>query len=222
MSELPSVALPGCGRQLTYHSSLVALALPTPAVFRYNGLVSGEMSGKNAWVIYHPAWSKSRGAAGLAAAFLSLGSNLGDRESNIRRALDLLARRNVCIVRVSSMYETEPVGFTDQPDFINAVAEVDTDLSPPELLHTVLGVEREMGRVRNLRWGPRVIDIDILLYDELRVDTEELTIPHPRMMERAFVLAPLAETAPDLVLPDGRTASQALQILGDQGVRRMA
>lgn len=159
----------------------------------------------------------------MAAVYLSFGSNLGDRESSIRKALDSLAAGgHIRVVRVSSMYETAPVGFTDQPDFINAVALVETDLSPLDLLRTILDLEREMGRVRNLRWGPRVIDIDILLYDESQVDSEELTIPHPRMMERAFVLAPLAEIAPDLVLPNGRTASQALASLGDQGVRKMA
>ena len=158
----------------------------------------------------------------MAAVFLSLGSNLGDRESNIGKALDLLARdHHIRVERVSSMYETKPVGFTDQPDFINAVALVDTDLSAADLLHAILDVEQEMGRERNLRWSPRVIDIDILTYDGLRIDTEELTIPHPRMMERAFVLAPLAEIAPDLVLPDGRTPGEALISLTSQDVRKV-
>lgn len=158
----------------------------------------------------------------MAAVFLSLGSNLGDREASIRKALDLIARLpDTHMERVSSFYETEPVGYTEQPDFINAVALIETSLSPADLLHELLGVEKEMGRVRNMRWGPRVIDIDTLLYDHAAIDTAELTIPHPRMTERAFVLAPLAEIAPDIILPDGRTPGDALAAIGDQGVHRM-
>ena len=153
----------------------------------------------------------------MAAVFLSLGSNLGDREANIRKALDLIAIiPDTHIIRVSSLYETEPVGFTDQPDFINAAVLIETGLSPDDLLHALLNAEKEMGRVRNLRWGPRVIDIDILMHDALTISSDDITLPHPRMMERAFVMAPLAEIAPDLVLPDGRTPCEVLKTLENE------
>lgn len=157
----------------------------------------------------------------MAAAYLSLGSNLGDRETNIRKALELLAA-HARLIRVSSLYETAPIGVTDQNDFINAVALIETDLEPKSLLHTVLEIENEIGRLRNFHWGPRVIDIDVLLYDGAAVNTPELTIPHPEMMNRAFVLIPLAEIAPDLELPGGLTPSRALEKLEGQGVRKLA
>ncbi|MHB0912563.1 MAG: 2-amino-4-hydroxy-6-hydroxymethyldihydropteridine diphosphokinase [Armatimonadota bacterium] len=148
--------------------------------------------------------------------FLGLGSNLGDRAENIREAVDRLgALPGVRVVRVSSLYETAPVGLTDQPDFINAAVEVETDLPPCRLLDAILEIERSMGRVRDVRWGPRVVDIDILIYDEVECATPELTLPHPRMMERAFVMAPLAEIAPELVLPDGRKPAEVLAELGE-------
>ena len=159
----------------------------------------------------------------MASVFLSLGSNLGDREANIREALDWLARRpGIALKRVSSFYETAPIGFADQPDFINAAALIETDLDPAALLHTVVAIESDMGRVRNFQWGPRVMDIDILLCDRAVINTPELTIPHPRMMERAFVMAPLAEIAPDLELPDGRKPQEILEGLKDQRVRKLA
>ena len=157
----------------------------------------------------------------LAAVYLSLGSNLGDREANIRTALDLLAA-GVRLIRVSSLHETAPIGVTDQKDFVNAVALIETDLDPKSLLDAIKGIEQTMGRVRNFHWGPRVIDIDILLYDNAVINTPELTIPHPRMMERAFVLIPLAEIAPDLELPGGVKVSEALEKLSEQGVRKLA
>lgn len=173
--------------------------------------------------IYHLGAVKSRGVNELALAFLGLGSNLGDRKSNIREALDRLSRNSdIRVKRVSSLYETAPVGVLDQPDFVNAVAAVETNLEPLELLRAVLDVEASMGRVRNSRWGPRVIDIDVLLYDNVRMCTSELTIPHPRMMERAFVIAPLAEIAPDLDLPDGRKPGDVLSDLLDQRVTKMS
>lgn len=159
----------------------------------------------------------------MSAAYLSLGSNLGDREANIRKALDLLAvNSDIRLLKASSLYETAPVGKTDQEDFINAVALIETDREPASLLQTILGIERETGRVRNFRWGPRVIDIDILLYDGAMINAPELTIPHPEMMNRAFVLTPLAEIAPDLELPGGLRPSEALEQLEDQGVRKLA
>jgi 2-amino-4-hydroxy-6-hydroxymethyldihydropteridine diphosphokinase len=157
--------------------------------------------------------------SGWVRAYLGLGSNLGDRSENLRRAVALLgARDGVAVVRTSSVYETAPVG-PSQPDFLNAVAEVDTTLSPRDLLEACLGVEEEMGRVRRERWGPRVIDVDLLLYGDERVDEPDLVVPHPRMHERAFVLVPLAELAPDVVLPDGRTIGEAARAGGEDLTR---
>jgi 2-amino-4-hydroxy-6-hydroxymethyldihydropteridine diphosphokinase len=137
-------------------------------------------------------------------AYLGLGSNLGDRLANLQMAVDLLAANpGLRIARSSRVYETDPVGGPDQPDYLNAVILAETTLPPSELLETCLDVERRLGRVRAERWGPRVIDIDVLMYDEIDVDEPNLTIPHPRMSERAFVLVPLTELEPDPVLPNG-------------------
>ena len=142
-------------------------------------------------------------------AYVGIGANIGDRAANVAEALrELGAQPTIEVVRVSSLYETAPVGRTDQPDFLNAVAAVRTALSSSDLLLALLSVENQMGRVRNLRWGPRVIDLDLLLYGNTQVHTPGLTIPHPRLRERDFVLVPLAEIAPELLLPeDGRSVS---------------
>ncbi|HLB62975.1 MAG TPA: 2-amino-4-hydroxy-6-hydroxymethyldihydropteridine diphosphokinase [Actinomycetota bacterium] len=141
----------------------------------------------------------------MARAFLGLGSNVGDRLTNLQRAVDLLAGRvDIDIRRSSRVYETDPVGGSAQPDYLNAVVEVETTLSPRELLEACLEVEVELGRTREERWGPRTIDVDVLTYDGDRVDEPDLTIPHPRMHERAFVLVPLLELVVDPVLPGGR------------------
>jgi 2-amino-4-hydroxy-6-hydroxymethyldihydropteridine diphosphokinase len=138
-------------------------------------------------------------------AYLGLGSNLGDRLANLQRAVDLLAdRTGVELLRSSRVYETEPVG-PPQPDYLNAVVEVRTELEPRELLDACLGVEAELGRVRDERWGPRTIDVDILVYDEREIDEPDLVVPHPRMHERGFVLVPLRELEPDPMLPGGRS-----------------
>lgn len=136
----------------------------------------------------------------MTAVYLGLGTNLGNRRVNLKRALELLAEK-VKVVKVSSVYETEPVGFLSQPRFLNAVCEVDTDLAPPELLHFVRGIEMKLGRRQSFRNAPREIDIDILLYGDIVMDTPELSVPHPRMTERAFVLVPLAEIAPEAFHP---------------------
>jgi len=150
----------------------------------------------------------------MPTAFLGLGSNIGDRKANLARAVAMLAAHpQIEVVDVSSIHETEPVGYTKQPDFLNAVARVETTLRPRELLDVILAIEAEMGRERTIRWGPRVIDIDILLFDGEQVDEPGLQIPHPRMMEREFVLRPLAEIAPNLVLPNGCTAAEAAAAL---------
>ena len=136
--------------------------------------------------------------------YLGLGANLGARARNLAAALSLLARsRGLTLRRVSSVYLTSPVGLTDQPDFLNLVAFFHARLSPAELLATALSVERRLGRVRTVRWGPRAVDVDILLIGDLRISDPELTVPHPRLRERQFVLTPLAEIAPDLELPGG-------------------
>jgi len=158
----------------------------------------------------------------LATAYLSLGSNLGDRGANIRAALQRLAAQSgIQIVAVSSMYLTEPTDFTDQPDFVNAVVQIETTLSPQEVLEVAKGIERQMGRLETRKWGPRIIDVDILLFDDLIVDMPDLKIPHPRMMRRAFVIIPLAEIAPQLMLPDGRKPGEVVAELKHQRVCRL-
>ena len=134
-------------------------------------------------------------------AYVALGSNLGDKEANLRRALDLLIERGVEIVKTSTFISTEPYGVTDQPQFLNGVCEVRTSLVPLALLHTLLEIEQEMGRVRLRHWGERNIDLDLLLYEDVVLDTPELKLPHPDMQNRDFVLLPLAEIAPKLVHP---------------------
>jgi 2-amino-4-hydroxy-6-hydroxymethyldihydropteridine diphosphokinase len=138
-------------------------------------------------------------------AYLGLGANLGDRLGNLQRAVDLLGQQQgVTVVRCSRVYETDPIGGPPQPPFLNAVLEIATELSPHELLSACKGIENALGRVRVVRWGPRPIDIDILTYDETTIDEADLQVPHPRMHERGFVLAPLAELTDDPPLPGGR------------------
>jgi len=128
-------------------------------------------------------------------AYVGLGSNLGDREGNLRRALELMGQAGVRVAAVSRFMESEPYGVTDQPKFINAVARVETVLEPLALLDTLLAIENTMGRVRRRHWGERNIDLDLLLYDEVEMRTEKLTLPHPDMQNRDFVLIPLAEVS---------------------------
>jgi 2-amino-4-hydroxy-6-hydroxymethyldihydropteridine diphosphokinase len=130
-------------------------------------------------------------------AYIGLGANLGDREESIRSAAKLLGAS-----RISTIRETEPWGYEDQPRFLNAVVELETDLSPRELLDRLLDVERELGRTREgPRFGPRTIDLDLLVFGDLQLDEPGLTVPHPRLHERLFVLEPLAELAPSLDVP---------------------
>ena len=142
-----------------------------------------------------------------ARAYIGLGSNLGDREATLREALDRLgAGEGIAVVAVSSFRETDPVGVLDQPRFLNAAAALETSLAPRELLERLLAVERALGRDRaqEERWGPRTLDLDLLLYGDEEVDEPGLTVPHPRLAERAFVLEPLLELDPGLRLPGGR------------------
>ena len=140
-------------------------------------------------------------------AYIGLGSNLGDRQAMIAGALERLRPR-----RVSAVIETDPVGRTDQPRFLNAVAELETSLDPDALLRRLLELEGELGRVRAERWGPRTIDLDLLLYEDRRVDSETLSVPHPELHRRRFVLQGLAELCPDRTVPGlGRTVRELLE-----------
>ena len=137
----------------------------------------------------------------MSRAYVALGSNLGDREENLRTALKHLQENGVEVIKTSTFIETEPYGVTDQPGFINAVCQVETELAPLELLRLLLSIEQEMGRVRLRRWGERNIDLDLLLYEDAVLESEELTLPHPDMQNRDFVLIPLAEIAGEVVHP---------------------
>jgi len=141
--------------------------------------------------------------------WLGLGSNLGPRAGYLAEALLRLARRDVKLARLSSVYETAPVGITDQPDFLNMVTEVVAEVAPSEMVRLALEVEAELGRRRERPGGPRNIDVDVLMGEGVRTDYPQATVPHPRMMERQFVLVPLAEIGPRLLLPDGRQAREA-------------
>jgi 2-amino-4-hydroxy-6-hydroxymethyldihydropteridine diphosphokinase len=136
----------------------------------------------------------------MSIVYLGLGSNLGNRARNIYGALRLLGS-SVALGEVSRLYETEPVGLALQPWFLNLACRAKTDLQPLQLLVVAKGIERRMGRKEGVRFGPRVVDVDLLLYDHLVLETDELQIPHPRLHERGFVLIPLRELAPDLVHP---------------------
>src|SRR5690242_19859511 len=140
--------------------------------------------------------------------YLSLGSNLGDRAANVRAAIAALPSAGALVVRVSSLYETEPVDYLDQPWFLNCAVEAETALSPLNLLHALRGIEARIGSQKEFAKGPRLLDMDILLYGDETIESPELQIPHPRMLQRNFVLAPLAEIAPALKHP-GWTANVA-------------
>ena len=158
----------------------------------------------------------------MKRVYLSLGSNLGDREANLRAAIAQLGTPGVRILRVSSLYETEPMEVRDQPWFLNLVVEAETGLFPKQLLARIRKIDLALGRKRVRPKGPRTIDIDILLYGESIIDTAELTVPHPRMAERRFVLEPLAELAPDLRHPvSRRSMSELLAATAGQLVKRL-
>jgi 2-amino-4-hydroxy-6-hydroxymethyldihydropteridine diphosphokinase len=137
----------------------------------------------------------------VAIVHIGIGSNLGERRENCQKALELLKGKGVTIRKLSSFYETEPWGVTDQPSFLNAAVELETTLPPDKLLFILKDIEKTMGRVKTIQWGPRIIDLDILFYDDEIIDTDLLKIPHPLLHERDFVLAPLVEICPDKVHP---------------------
>ncbi|MCK4362750.1 MAG: 2-amino-4-hydroxy-6-hydroxymethyldihydropteridine diphosphokinase [Dehalococcoidia bacterium] len=155
--------------------------------------------------------------------YLGLGSNLGDRQANLARALKLLGER-LHIELVSSLYETEPVGYAEQPLFLNAVCRAQTELGPLQLLSLVKGIEASLGRVPSFPNAPRPIDLDIILYGDLVMETPELTIPHPRLEDRAFVLIPLLEVGPDLRHPVSgeHIKDLAARVGGRKGVRKIS
>jgi 2-amino-4-hydroxy-6-hydroxymethyldihydropteridine diphosphokinase len=156
-------------------------------------------------------------------AYLALGSNMGNREENLRQAIRTLhARDGIRVIAVSPIYETDPVGYVDQEAFFNMACAVETELPPESLLREVLAVEQELGRVRTIRWGPRTIDIDVLLYGDIRFSGADLQIPHPAMTERAFVLVPLRDIWEGGSLPVfNRTIEYFLEQTEDyEGVRK--
>jgi 2-amino-4-hydroxy-6-hydroxymethyldihydropteridine diphosphokinase len=159
--------------------------------------------------------------SGRSKVYLSLGGNLGDPAKSIGAALRMLdAADGISVVAVSSLYRTPPWGKTDQPDFLNAAAELSTPLAPRALLDACLEAERRLKRVREERWGPRLIDIDILTFGGRTVHEAGLEVPHPRMTERAFVLAPLAEIAPGFVIA-GHTVAERLAAIDAAGIEKL-
>jgi 2-amino-4-hydroxy-6-hydroxymethyldihydropteridine diphosphokinase len=148
----------------------------------------------------------------MTKVFLGLGSNLGDREKNIKEAVRQLQESGIAEdISISSIYETEPEGIKDQPLFLNAILKIETDLSPRDLLNMLQAIERHLGRKKVRKWGPRIIDLDILLYGDLVMREEDLEIPHPLLAKRLFVLDPLAEIAPETVHPRLKMTVSALR-----------
>lgn len=154
----------------------------------------------------------------MTEAVIGLGSNVGNRSRALADAVAAL-RELGTVAAVSSVYETAPIGGPDQPDYLNMVAVVDTDLRPRALLDEMLAIEREAGRERRERWGPRLLDLDLLLYGQKHVDEPGLRVPHPHLTERRFVLEPLLEVRPEAALPDGRPLAPFLATVADQEVR---
>lgn len=156
-------------------------------------------------------------------AYVALGSNLQNPLHQVQQGFELLTQLpQTQLITRSSLYRTAPVGYDNQPDFINAVAEVCTDLTPLELLHALLSTEASQGRERPFPNAPRVLDLDLLLYEDVALQTAELTLPHPRMHERAFVMLPLAEIAPDFVLQDKSRVIDLAKTLSAEGVEKLA
>lgn len=159
----------------------------------------------------------------LHRAYIALGSNLAQPEAQVNQAFEALARLpDTRLLTRSSLYRSAPVGYADQPDFINAVARIETRLAPHDLLQSLLGIEQEFGRVREFRNAPRTLDLDLLLYDDIQFHEPGLTLPHPRMHERAFVLLPLVEIDPHCMITGRGLASDWLAKCDDQSITRVA
>jgi 2-amino-4-hydroxy-6-hydroxymethyldihydropteridine diphosphokinase len=153
----------------------------------------------------------------MSIAFICIGSNLGRREENCLRAIELLKEEGITLVRRSSVYETDPWGIKDQPRFLNMAVEIETDMEPVQLINTLNTIEQKVGRKKTHRWGPRVVDLDILLFDDIVMDEADLKIPHPLMHERAFVLEPLNEIAPLVKHPAlKKTVSELFRLLTEE------
>lgn len=154
--------------------------------------------------------------------YIALGSNIGDRQAHLHRAIGLLQEEDrIQVIQQSSIYETEPIGYTDQQSFLNMVIRIQTACSPSELLEITQAIEQRCGRTREIKWGPRTIDLDILLYDQENMEMENLIIPHPRMWERAFVIVPLMELEPELVNDEGKSIQEVYRHLDDRaGVKK--
>ncbi|MDP3296892.1 MAG: 2-amino-4-hydroxy-6-hydroxymethyldihydropteridine diphosphokinase [Thermodesulfovibrionia bacterium] len=148
----------------------------------------------------------------MPVTYIGIGSNLGNREENCQKAIALLIEKNIKITKRSSLYETEPSGVKDQRKFINMAVETETVLTPEELLKTLKAIEIERGRQKDIHWGPRIIDLDILLYDDLILKTHDLEIPHPGIKDREFVLKPLSEIAPEKIHPVFKKSIKTLLI----------
>ena len=156
-------------------------------------------------------------------AFIAMGSNLQYPETQVKHALLALEKLpKTKLIKASSLYKTSPVGYINQPNFINAVAEISTELSPLELLDAILTIENDAGRERPFANAPRVLDCDLLLHDDIKMVTEKLTLPHPRMFERGFVLLPLAEISPNLTSPNGENIVKLALLHQNQGIKKLA
>ncbi|RYD02826.1 hypothetical protein N752_22695 [Desulforamulus aquiferis] len=156
----------------------------------------------------------------MEITYLSLGSNIGNRQQHIAAALKKMSENNrITILRVAPIYETAPWGNENQDWFLNTVAEIETSLTPQELLEQLANIEKALGRTREQHWGPRTIDLDILLYGQKQINLPNLQIPHPRMTQRAFVLAPLADLCPDMILPDGQNINTLLKKVATQELK---
>ena len=158
----------------------------------------------------------------MNTAYVALGANLGDPAATVLAAFGALANISSSrVTQTSSLYRTAPVGITEQPEFINAVARLETSLPPETLLEELLDIEQRFGRIRGERNGPRTLDLDLLLYDDLELDLPRLTLPHPRLHLRAFVLVPLAEVAPSLKIPRRGSLAAWLPAVANQGIARL-
>ncbi len=158
----------------------------------------------------------------MSQAFIALGANLGDPAATIRAAFEALdSLPDSRLLASSALYRTAPVGITEQPEFVNAAARIETGLAPEALLDALLDIEHRFGRIRAERNGPRTLDLDVLLYDDLVLDSPRLTLPHPRLHLRAFVLYPLADLAPDLALPGRGSLAAWLPAVANQGICRL-